>query len=131
MEFNFKKLFFWVAVMVGGVVYVQQTYTFGDVLACSHKYPHADISPAIDYYVGLVGYLRSDYKAAEQAFQQVLTDYPTSYYASYAMYRLGSVYCEQVRWGDAREIYEKYMSDYPEGEKIDYVRNRHEHLKFR
>jgi TolA-binding protein len=129
MEIDMKKWFIILGLAVGGFAYVVKHYTFRDVLNYSIAHPDPAVSPKLDYYVGMAWYLRSYTPGAVEAFQQVLTDYPTSYFAPKAMLRLGTVYTEQRQFADARDIYERYMAEYPEGEQIQSVKDKYEFVR--
>jgi TolA-binding protein len=131
MEFNFKKWLWVLALFIGLGIYIRTHYTFEDLLTYSKNNPHPTLSPKIDYYVGMSSYLRSKYPLSKQAFEQLLTDYPTCQYAPKALFRLGNIYAEQRQWDKARELYRNYLEQYPEGPHAGIVRSKYEVIKFR
>lgn len=131
MDINFKKWFIILGLLVGLGVYVNSHYTFKDVLEYSQKHPDPSISPKLDYYTGMAYFLRDRSPEAIAAFQQLLTDYPTCQYAPMALIRLGSEYSEKGQWEEARNSYQRYMDQFPDGPDIQLARNKYEIIKFR
>jgi TolA-binding protein len=131
MEINLKKCFIALAVFVGLFVYVKDHYTYKDVLAYSKKHPSVETSPKLDYMAGMAMYLKSKYPESAEAFEQLLTDYPTSQYTAKALFRLGTVYCEMSKWEQARVQFQRYVDEYPSGPDVEAVRQKHEIIKFK
>jgi len=128
---NFKALFMWFFVFVGGVVYVRSHYTLEDVLKYSRERPHPVLSPKVDYYVGWAYFHREDHPKAHKAFDQLLTSYPTCQYAPPALYRKGLMYTEDGRWAQAREVLERYLKEFPNAREKSRVERNYERIKFR
>ncbi len=132
MEFDgLKKLLWFLAILIGLGLYVRSHYDFQDALRFSRRHPHPKLSPAVDYYSGMAYYLREDYPRAVDAFTQLLTDYPTSYYAPRGLLRLGSSHMEMRQYQQAREAFEKYMEEFPNGKDRALVDSKYEFIKFR
>jgi len=131
MEINFKKWFFILAVIAGLAVYIDSHYTLKDVLEYSQKHPDPSLSPKVDYYVAMAYSLRSKDAESIFAFQQLLTDYPTCQYAPRALILLGNAYSEKNRWDDARDSYQRYIDQFPEGPDIEIARKKYEIIKYR
>lgn len=126
-----KRFVLFLILLVGGGVYVRKHYGLRDALAYARRHPDPELSPKIAYYAGMAYYLRDRYPEAEEAFTQLLSDYPTSYYAPKALLRSGTIYTSQNRWAPAREVYQRYMDEFPEGPDTGIVRTRYEAIKFR
>jgi outer membrane protein assembly factor BamD (BamD/ComL family) len=131
MEFNFKKFFIGVFVVLALFVYISRTYTFQDVLAYDNKHQNWDWGPKIDYYVGAGYFIREQYPEAAGAYEQLLTNYPTCQYAAQSLYRLGTSYQNLEKWGPARDAFQKYMDQYPQGTEIELVNKKFEFIKFK
>ncbi|MBI5245126.1 MAG: tetratricopeptide repeat protein [Elusimicrobia bacterium] len=131
MEINLKKWFFILAVLVGLGVYINTHYTFRDVLAFARKHPNPSMSPKLEYWAGMVCCLKGRNPEAIEAFQQLLTDYPTTQYTPKALINLGSMYAEGSQWENSRTYYQKYIDDYPNGPDITVARNAYENIKFK
>ena len=131
MEIDFKKWFFILAVVVGLGFYVKSHYTFKDVLAYSKSHPDPAMSPKLDYYVGEAHYLRSEYPESAEAFEQLLSGYPTCQYAPKALVRLGTIYTDQRQWEKARAHLERYLEEYPNGPDNKIMQTKYDAVKFK
>ena len=114
--------------LYGGYWYVAKHYEFHDTLAYAKKNPGASWAPATDYYVGLMYYQRSDYKNAEEAFTQLLTDYPTSQYRELGLFYNEGAAENDGNWDSARTLTQQYLDDFPNGKHIDIMKNRQENI---
>lgn len=132
MELGDLKKFFWAFVIISGLGwYVSQHYTFKDVLNYSRKHPSPGYSPMIDYYAGMGMYMRDDLPGSIEAFQQLLTDYPTCQYAPKAMFRMADAMANSNRYQEAREILEKYLEEYPNDRNRRSAEAKYEFIKFK
>lgn len=131
MEFNFRRAFFILMTAIAGIYYIQTHYHLKDVLSYSHRHPNRVISPKLDYYVGMAYYMRSRHPESVAAFQQLLTDYPTCQYAPGGLLRMGQSQEELGRWAEAREAYQRYLEEFPEGRQKGLVQRKYEALKFK
>lgn len=128
---DFKKLFIIAFIAVGGFFYIKSHYTFHDVLAYTKKHPSPEWSPKIDYYIGTIQFLRDQPAESQFAYNQLLADYPTSYYTPKALFRLGTIHKDKSEWSLAREFYQRYIDEYPQGEDIELVKKQFEYIKFK
>lgn len=108
-----KKILFLVAVVAGTWWYASKRFDFKDTLLVAKKYQSASWAPRAVYSVGLVYYQRGDYEMSKQAFDQLLTDYPTCQYAPSALLRLSEVAEETRDYDLARTNLKKFLEDYP------------------
>ena len=131
MEINFKKIFIWLAVIIGSCVYVYKHYTFQDVLACDNKYRSWVWGPRVDYYIGVGLYLKDRHEDAAAAFEQLLTNYPTCQYAPAALYKAGVAYQNLRQWEKARAAYQRYLELFPQGPQAELANKKYEYIKFR
>ncbi len=132
MDFGgLKKLIYAFLIFCGTVMYINSHYTFEDVLKYSHEHPNKDYSPAIVYYTGMSQYMRDKHENAITAFQQLLADYPTCQYAPLAMVRLGSSFMEKYRYAEAREVFDKYLEEFPTDKNRKTVEDKYEYIKFK
>ena len=131
MEIDFKKWFIILGIVVGLGFYVKSHYTFKDVLAYSKSHPDPKMSPKIDYYVGVAHYMRSEYAESAEAFEQLLSDYPTCQYAPRALLKLGTMYIDRREWEKAKVHLERYVEDYPNGPDIKIVQTKYDAVKFK
>lgn len=118
------------ALLIGGVYYVRNHYDYEDMLTVAAKDEGNPRSEQIEYYVGLIYYARGDYPRSTKAFDQLLLNHPTSYYAPKALARAGMAYREQNKYDEAREMYAKYLTYFPDHAMKGVVHQRWEHIKF-
>ena len=128
---NFKKWMYVLAALIGAYVYVSNHYGYREVLELAKKKNDPELTPKVEYYVGMAHYLRDEMPLSAEAFEMVLANPSTGYYTPKAIYRLGMVYSERRQWDQARGMYNRYMEEYPEGDNIDSVRKKFEVIKFR
>lgn len=126
-----KWVFIIIAVLYAGYNYVGKHYQFHDTLVYAKKHPDPRYAPAIDYYVGLVYYQRTQYHKAQEAFTQLLEDYPTAQYMPKALLRLEDSAEYNDDWPTARMAAQKYIEDYPSDKDIDIMKHRLEMLNYR
>lgn len=131
MEFNFKKFFYIVAVLAGGVYYVTQHYTTADVLTWAKARPVAADRDKYVYYVGMVYYAQDKQLEASEAFRELMTEEATGYYEPKGLMRMGRCYQEMRKFDEARAAYERYIEVFPKGADIELVKNNYDFVKFR
>jgi len=99
-------------------------------LVYAQKHPAASWAQPADYYVGLVYYQRTDYPKAQEAFTQLLTDFPTGYYEESGLFYLEDS-AEEIRdYNEARTRVQQYIDDFPNGKYIEVMRKRLELLNY-
>ena len=128
---DLKKPFYILLALAGLGWYVSNHYTFKDVLAYSKQHPHPEYSPMLDYYSGMAYFARDQHEDAIEAFNQLLTDYPTCPYAARAMHRLGTSYMERNNYQAAREIFDRYFEEHPAHRDRQVVQQKYEYIKFK
>ncbi|MFA5138659.1 MAG: tetratricopeptide repeat protein [Elusimicrobiota bacterium] len=131
MEFDFKKAFIWIIVIAGILVFINSRYSLDDALTYSKTHPDPKVAPAIDFYVGSLQYMRSEYPKALVAYEQMLTEYPTCQYAPKALLRVGSIYQERNEFSKAKDAYAKYIEQFPTGDNIEIVKKKFEFVQFK
>lgn len=130
-DFSFRKLFFFLALVSGGIWYVNTHVTLDDAYKWAQSRKEEKTRARALYYVGMVSYAKDDNAKAAEVFSKLLEDQPTCYYAPKALVRLGATYRQMNRWAEARATYEKYMEEFPSGEDITIVQNNYEYVKFK
>jgi TolA-binding protein len=119
-----------ILVLYGAYYFANRHYQLHDALLYAKKHPEAKWAPALDYYVGTAYYLRDNHANSEEAFSQLLTDYPTCQYAPSAMVRLDDSAEENRHWDVARQALKQYVENYPDGRDIGIVRRKLELLNY-
>ena len=85
-------------------------------------------APKVQYYLGFTYYLAAKYDKAEYCFRHLLELYPKSAYAPDSLYQTGVICEETSRPQEAREIYKKILDEFPEFNKIEFVKKKYSHL---
>ena len=130
-EIDFKALFLKFFAFVALVVYIRANYSIDDVYQYAQKQAHPEYTPRVEYYIGWYHYRGDRHDRAHKAFETLLKEYPTSYYAPPALYRRGLMYRQDHRYAPARNMFEIYMKEYPEGEELNLVTKKYEGIKFK
>ena len=116
--------------MYGAYYYATQHINLSDPLVYARAHKNADWAPALDYYVGFYYYQRSEFPKAQQAFTQLLADYPTGQYAAKGLYLLGDSADNNHDWETAKATLTRYLDEYPGGAEVNVVRKRLDILKY-
>jgi outer membrane protein assembly factor BamD (BamD/ComL family) len=101
------------ALLYGGYWYASRHYDFQTALVYAKKNPSPKLAPAIDYYVGLAYYQRSEYEKSQEAFTQLLTDYPTGQYTDKALLRLSEVAMRNKDYDTVRSSLQRFKEEFP------------------
>lgn len=126
-----KKLIFVFAVLYGTYWYASNHFNFSDTLVFARKHPQASWAPAVDYYVGIVYYQRSEYPEAQAAFTQLLTDYSTGPYTAKGLMLLASTAEERRDYEVARQSLQRFIEEFPDHKEKRIVEQRLEYIKFK
>ena len=119
-----------VLALYGAYWYVAKHYEFHDTLVYAQKHPDSMWAQPADYYVGLVYYQRTDYAKAEEAFTQLLTDFPKGSYEESGLFYLEDSAEEARDYEVARARLQQYIDDFPNGKNIEVMRKRLELLNY-
>jgi TolA-binding protein len=126
-----KKLIFVFAVLYGTYWYASSRYNFSDTLVFAKKHPQAKWAPAVDYYVGIVYYQRSEYPEAQAAFTQLLTDYSTGPYTAKGLMMLASTAEQRRDYEVARQSLQRFIEEFPDHKEKRIAEQRLEYIKFK
>jgi len=114
------KFFVTVIVLVIGVVvgvgYLLRSPAFYDYI-----YSKPDISPKFCYYYGEILYQSGKVQEAENFFSIVVSTYPNSEVAPFALIKLADIKNEAFRYNEALALYKKFTEDYPSHPQITRV----------
>ena len=117
--------------MLYGAYWYASRYDFSDTLGYARKHPPASWAPALDYYVGIAYYQRSDYPKSQEAFTQLLTDFSTGPYAAKGLLRLSAAAEENRDWPVARQSLERFIEEFSDHKDKKLAEQRLEVIKFR
>jgi outer membrane protein assembly factor BamD (BamD/ComL family) len=125
------KTFAWILlILYGAYYYVSQKYEFHDTLDYAQKHPEKNSAPAIEYYVGMVYYQRSDYHKAQEAWGALLEQHPTDYYVEKALIDYSEAAQYNLDFETAKVALQKYLDDYPNGKKVDLAKQKLDLVKY-
>lgn len=126
-----KKSAFVVGIFIGIFAYCHYKYTFQDTLQYARERNDEKWSPRITWYTGSYLWFRDRPEDSMVAYKQILTEYPTCQYAPKAMMRVADIYKNRNSYAEAKELYEKYLELYPEGQEVEVVKKKYEYVKFK
>ncbi len=126
-----KKLIFVGAVLYGTYWYASNRFNFADTLVYARKNPQASWAPAVDYYVGLVYYQRAEYPKAQEAFNQLLTDYSTGPYTAKGLMRLSATAEENRDYEVARQSLQRFIEEFPDHKDKRVAEQKLDMIKFK
>ena len=131
MELFLRRGTFVLMLLAAAVYYIETHYQLLDVLNYVERNRNSVLAvPMTNYYIGMAYYMREQYEPAARAFNQVLTNYATGYYTQDGLLRVGQCYEELRNWQGARETYQQYMSEYPDGKNFVVIQKRYDRIKF-
>jgi len=123
-----KKMIFLVVVVAGVWWYASKRFDFKDTLLVAKKHPSSSWAPTAVYSVGLVYYQRGEYEMSKQAFNQLLSDYPTGQYTPKTLLRLSEVAESTRDYEAARVSLKRFVEEYPQDPGMPIAQKRLELL---
>ena len=123
-----KKIYFFVLLIGGLWWYATHRFNFSDAMAYAKKNPTASWAPGVEYSIGLVYYQRADYPKAQEAFTQLLTDFPTGQYQARGLLRLSEVAEDNRDYETAKETLDHFLADFPDHPERAMAQKRRELL---
>jgi tetratricopeptide (TPR) repeat protein len=124
-----KKFLIFCLVLGAAVSYVYTHYNIDDVASYAQKKADPKWSPMIEYFVGFYYEQKERYPDAEKTLENMLETFPENEYKGKAVFRLGECYEAERNIPKAKELYEKYLADNPNGEFSELTRRKLEILK--
>jgi TolA-binding protein len=123
-----KKFYAFAVVVAVLWWYATTRFNFEDAFKYAHAHPAASWAPGVEYSIGLVYYQRADFPKSQQAFTQLLTDFPTGQYEARGLLRLSEAAEENRDWQTSKDALSKYLEDFPDGPDRPIVEKRKELL---
>jgi TolA-binding protein len=123
-----KGFFIFLLLIVAGMWWASKNVTEPNVLKYAKDKNSDSLSPKLEYYTGVYAYSTSDWAGTEAAFMQLLTDYPTGYYAPEATIKLGDALYHEGRRQDSLAQYQHYLEQWPDGELATIAKKNVENL---
>ncbi len=123
-----KKLYFFILIAGGVWWYASHRFNFSDTMEYAKKHPGASWAPAAEYSVGMVYYQRGDYPKAQEAFTQLLTDFPTGQYEARGLLRLSEAAEENRDWPTAKQTLDQFLAEFPDSPDRPLAEKRKELL---
>lgn len=116
--------------LYGGYYYLSRHASMESSMQYVAQHKGASWAPRANYTIGRIYHQREEYGKAEAAFTQLLTDYPTGQFAARGLYFLEDS-AESVKdWEAAKAALDRYIEEYPDGDKIRLMRQRREMLRY-
>ena len=78
--------------------------------------PPPGLSPQRMYETSFDDYSAGRYDLAIQGFQAYIQAFPRTPNAANAQYNIGMAYFNQAKWGDARDAFQRVISEYPQAD---------------
>lgn len=126
-----KKWMIVVAVVYGSYWYVTNKFHFDDALAYAHRHQYAKWAPAVDYYVGVIYYQRTQPAKAQEALTQLVTDHSTGPYTVKGLQLLAAAAQENRNFEVARQTLERFITEFPDHKDRPVAEKRLEIIKFK
>ena len=92
------------------------------------KYPHDELTPNAQYWLGEAHYVSQQNDQALEAFEKVVNRYPESTKAPGALFKIGRLQQAAGNLQAARASYQKVLTDYPSAPAAGLARQRLEQL---
>lgn len=123
-----KKFYFFVLIASGVWWYASHRFNFSDLLVYAHSHPKATWAPKVEYAVAVVYLQRADYPKAQETFNMLLEDFPSSEYEGRALLHLSEAAEENRDWPASKEAVAKYLEEFPDAPDRQMVERRKELL---
>ena len=124
-----RNVFFLLVLLGGGSWwYASHKFDFADLMGYAKKNAAAPWAPTAEYSVGMIYYQRADYPKAQEAFAQLLADYPTGQYEASGLLRLSEVAERNNDVPAARQALEQFLADFPDSPDRPIAERRKELL---
>ena len=121
-----KTIIVFFVVLIGGMIYLQQSLQNGTVLKYIDEHPQEKYIPEATYYVGQGYYLFQNLLDATTYFLRVAQRYPNHPLADDAYFSY--VQClDDMSSADRSELleaYKAYVEKYPNGKHVELAKNR-------
>ena len=124
------KYVIFVLALAGGYYYLSQHASLESGLQYVAQHKGASWAPRANYIIGFIYHQREEYGKAETAFTQLLTDYPTGQFAAQGLFYLEDSAEDVHDWDTAKTALDRYIEEYPDGQKIGLMRQRRELLHY-
>jgi len=92
------------------------------------KYPHDELTPNAQYWLGEAHYVSQQNDQALEAFEKVVNRYPESSKAPGALFKIGRLQQAEGNPQAARASYQKVLTDYPNAPAAGLARQRLQQL---
>ena len=125
-----KKYLLAVALIYAAFHYGAKYLKFDDTLKYAKQNKASDWAEPTDYYVWVIYYQRSEYPKAQEAFTQLLTDYPTGQYAARGLFMLGNTAQYNRDWETAKASLARYVEEFPAGADIELAKKNLELVRY-
>lgn len=125
-----KKYLLAVALLYGVCHYGAKYLKFDDTLKYAKQNKASDWAQPTDYYVGVIYYQRSEYPKAQEAFTQLLTDFPTGQYAARGLIMLSDAAQYNRDYETAKASLVRYIEEFPEGQDIVIAKKNLELIRY-
>lgn len=126
-----KKWMIVAAVVYGSYWYVSNHFNFDDGLAYAHRHQYATWAPAVDYYIGVVYFQRTQPAKAQAALTQLVTDHSTGPYTAKGLQLLATAAQENRDFEVARQTLERFITEFPDHKDRGVAEKRLEIIKFK
>jgi outer membrane protein assembly factor BamD (BamD/ComL family) len=124
------KYVIFVLALAGGSYYFSHNFSLESSLRCVAQHKDASWAPRANYTIGFIYHQREDYGKAEEAFKQLLTDYPNSQFTARGLFYLEDSAEYAHDWDTAKTALDRYIEEYPDGHEIGLVRQRRDLLRY-
>jgi len=126
-----NKFLITVALLYGTYWYASNRFNFSDTLVYAHKHQYSNWAPAIDYYVGVVYFQRSQPGKAQEALTQLVTDHSTGPYTAKGLQLLAAAAQENKDFDVARQTLQRFIEEFPDHKERPVAEKRLEIIKFK
>jgi outer membrane protein assembly factor BamD (BamD/ComL family) len=119
-----------VLALFGGYYYISRHASLESSMKYVTEHKGASWAPRANYTIGFIYREREEHGKAQEAFTQLLTDYPTCQFAASGLFYLEDAAESTHDWGVAKTALDRYLEEYPDGKYIPIMRQRREMLRY-
>jgi len=124
-----KKFLIFLVVFVAAFSFVYSRYSVQDIVEYAHAKADPRWSAMVEYYAGYYYVMKNRNAEAIQTLEAMIEAYPESPYRWDATFRLGNAYEALKNYPKAKELYESYLAEQPNGPYSQLARRKLEIFK--
>ncbi|HAM35234.1 MAG TPA: hypothetical protein DEB40_13920 [Elusimicrobia bacterium] len=124
------KYVLFVLALAGACHYGARYAKLDGSLKMIHEHRKEFWAPRANYYVAVVYDQQENYAKSQEAFSQLLTDYPTCQYVPRSLIYLSEAAENNRDWETVKSALNRYVDEFAQGPDVNLARRRLDRVKY-